>query len=187
MKACDIKKNSIVDINGTPHVVESIQVQTPSARGGATLYKIRFRNVQTKQKVDQTLKGDDQLKEAVFDTKEVQYLYKNGDICTFMDLDDYSQFDLTLADIEDSVSYLVEDMEGIRALVSEGRVLCINLPDVVEMDIAECDPSMKGASATARTKPATMSTGLIVQVPEYLAPGETIRIDTRNGAYLSRA
>lgn len=187
IKASDLNKNSIININDIPHAVDSISVQTPSARGGATLYKVRFRNVQTKQKVDQTLKGDDALQEANFETREVQYLYQSGDRYAFMDLTDYSQFELVKEDIEDALPYLVDDMEGITALMSDGKVLGIRMPDVVELKVAECDPSIKGASATSRTKPATLSTGLIVQVPEYVSPDEVLRIDTRSGDFLSRA
>jgi len=186
MKASDLAKTSIVDIGGIPHRVESIQVQTPSARGGSSLYKVRFRNVQSGQKVDQTLRGDDTLQEAHFETRDVQYLFKNGDQYTFMDLTTYEQFELNEKDIENAVPYLLEDMEDIRALVSEERILGIVMPDTVELKIVECDPSMKGASATARTKPATLQTGLIVQVPEYIAPEETIRVDTRTNAFLNR-
>jgi len=187
IKACNLKKSSIIDIDGTPHATEHIQVQTPSARGGATLYKVRFRNVQTHQKVDKTFRGDDAMKEADFETREVQYLYKKADRHTFMDLEDYSQFELTTDDIEAAVPYLVDDMEGITALLSDERVLGIRLPDVVVLDIAECDPSIKGASATARTKPATMVTGLVVQVPEYISQDDVIRVDTRTNEFLSRA
>lgn len=187
IKACNLSKSSIVELDGVPHMTEHIQVQTPSARGSATLYKVRFRNVRTRQKADRTLRGDDTLKPADFETREVQYLYKNGDRYTFMDLNDYSQFELTEEDIAEEKACLVEDMEGITALISEGRVLGIRLPDVVELEVKACDPSMKGASATARTKPATMSTGLIVQVPEYIAPGEILRVDTRSNTFISRA
>lgn len=186
IKASDLDKSSVVEIDGLPHKVESITVQSPSARGGTSLYKIRFRNVKTRQKVDQSLKGDDQLKEAEFETREVQYLYSSGDQYTFMDLEDYEQFDLPESELEDCIPFMVEDMEGIRMLVSDGSVLTVLMPDTVELQITECDPSIKGASATARTKPATLSTGLVVQVPEYIAPGERIRVDTRNRTFLAR-
>lgn len=187
MKACDLKKQSIVLINNDPHSIEQIQVQTPSARGGATLYKVRFRNVRTRSKVDQTLKGDDQLQEASFDSREVQYLYENGGRYAFMDLESYDQFELMAEELEEALPYLIDDLEGIKALVSEDKVLCIRMPDVVELPITECDPSIKGASATSRTKPAVCSTGLTVQVPEYIGPDEIIRVDTRTGEFLSRA
>jgi elongation factor P len=104
-----------------------------------------------------------------------------------MDLENYEQFELFQEDIEDILPFLVEDMEGISALTSDGKVLTLRMPDTVELEIVECAPSMKGASATARTKPATLTTGLIVQVPEYIEHGETIKVDTRERKYLSRA
>lgn len=187
IKAADLKKSSVVEIDGVPHTIENIQVSTPTARGGNTIYRVRFRNVATKAKVDKSYKGGDALQEATYETAEVQYLYKDGDRHAFMDLESYEQFELIEEDIEDALSFLVEDMEGITALTSDGKVLGIRLPPVLELEIVECPPSMKGASATSRTKPATLSTGLIVQVPEYIAPGDIIKVDTEEKRYLSRA
>jgi elongation factor P len=187
IKACDLKKSSVIDIDGTPHIIQKISSQSPTARGGTTIYKVRFRNVSTKQKVDQTYRSDDALKEASFDTNEVQYLYKDGDRYNFMDLESYDQFELFTDDIEECLPFLVEDMEGIIALVSEGRILTLRMPDTIELEIVECPPAMKGASATSRTKPGTLTTGLIVQVPEYIEPGEVIKIDTKERKFLSRA
>jgi len=187
MKASGLKNGSIVDIDGAPHVVEQLTVQTPSARGGASFYKIRFRNVTTKQKVDRSFKGDDVLNEIQFEKREVQFSYQDGDRYVFMDLADYSEIALSETDIPEEKPYITEDLEGIQALVSDGRILGIQLPSAVDLKIAECEPSMRGASAQARTKPAIMQTGLVVQVPEYLAPGEVIRVDTRNGEFLGRA
>ena len=187
IKACDLKKSSVIDIDGTPHVIENITQQSPTARGGTTIYKVRFRNVSTKQKVDQTYRGDDALQEAHFDTKEVQYLYLDGDRYTFMDLENYEQFELFKEDIEECLPFLLEDMEGIIAFISDGKVLTLRMPDTIELAIVECPPAMKGASATSRTKPATLTTGLIVQVPEYIESGETVKVDTKERKFLSRA
>ncbi len=187
MKASELSKNHIVAIHGQPHAVVTINIHTPTARGGGSIYKVRFRNVATGQKVDQTFRSEDVLDEVDFSKRQVQYLYKNADSYTFMDLEDYSQFDMKEADIEDIIPYLLEDMEGILALISEGRILGLAVPDQMEMEIVQTDPSIKGASATARTKPATLSTGLIVQVPEYISQGESIRIDTRTNSFVSRA
>lgn len=187
IKACDLKKSSVIDIDGVPHCIENITQSAPTARGGTTLYKVRFRNVSTKQKVDKTFKGDDALQEAYYESKEVQYLYQDGDRYTFMDLETYEQFELVKEDVENVLPYLVEDMEGITALISNGQVLTLRVPDTIELEIVDCSPSIKGASATARTKPATLSTGLIVQVPEYIANGDVIKIDTRENKFLSRA
>ena len=187
IKAADLKKSSVIDIDGVPHTVDNITQSAPTARGGNTIYRVRFRNVTTKAKVDKSYKGGDALQEAYFDKREVQYLYKEGDRYTFMDLETYDQFELFEADIEASLPFLIDDMEGIIALISDGQVLTICMPPTIEMEVIECPPSMKGASATSRTKPATLPTGLVVQVPEYIAPGEIIKVDTEEKKFLSRA
>lgn len=187
IKACELTRSSVVEIDGVPHRVETITVQSPSARGGATLYKVRFRNIKTRNKVDMSLKGEDPFREADFETREVQFLFRDLSTFTFMDVEDFSQFELQEADVAEVANYLVENMEGIKALVTDGKVLCLNLPDTVALEIVECDPSIRGASATARTKPAKLSTGLIVQVPEYISQGEIIRVDTRTDSFIARA
>ena len=187
IKACDLKKSSVIDIDGMPHCIENITQSAPTARGGTTIYRVRFRNVSTKQKVDKSYKGDDMLQEAFYDTKEVQYLYQDSGRYTFMDLESFEQFELMKEDVEDVLPYLVEDMEGITALISNEQVLSLRVPDTIELQIVDCSPSIKGASATARTKPATLTTGLIVQVPEYIANGDVIKVDTRENKFLSRA
>ncbi len=187
IKACDLKKTSVIDFDGTPHSIESISQQAPTARGGNTLYKVRFRNISNGQKVDKTFRGDDALQETYYETRQVQYLYQDGDRYAFMDLESYEQFELTADDVSDCLPFMVEEMEGIVALVSNDKVLTLRMPDTVVLEIVECAPSVAGASVTARTKPATLSTGLVVQIPEYIEQGETIRVDTRERKYLSRA
>ena len=187
IKASDLKTGTIVDIQGDPHILAHLQIQSPSARGGASLYKCRFRNLRTRQKVDQTLKGEDSFKEVDFEKREVQFLYREQDSYAFMDLEDYNQFSLFENELNDVGQYLVEDMEGIIALVVDGKPVAVEMPAVVDLKIQECGPSIKGASATSRTKPATLETGLIVQVPEYMSQDETIRVDTRTAKYVSRA
>ena len=183
----DFKRGDIVKIDGEPHVIESIFVQTPGARGTGTLYKVRLRSLATKRKIDRVFRGDDVVEEADFERRPVQVLFGDADSFTFMDLQDYSQFSLNKGDLEDEWSYLTEGLEGIVSLVSEGSVIGIELPLQVTLEIVETRPSVKGGSVTARTKPATLSTGLVVQVPEYMAAGELIRIDTRTGEYASKA
>lgn len=187
IKASELERGSIVELAGAAHIVEELQVQTPSARGSSSLYKVRFRNLATKQKTDRTFKGDDALPDVDFERREIQFLYSTQDRYTFMDLEDFSQFDLPRDDIEQELPFLVDGMEGINALVANGRVIGIELPPVVELPVVECDPPMKGASVTGRTKPAQLSTGHVVQVPEYLERGVVLRIDTRTGRFLSRA
>ena len=186
-KACDLKRGSLVGIRGLPHVLENLSVSTPSARGAASVYHFRFRNLVTKAKQDISCKGDEPFEDIDFERRAVQYLYKEADLHTFMDTEDFSQFTIQQDAIEEQLNYLVEDMEGIFALISDGKVLTVEVPQKVVLKIASCDPVMKGATVTARTKPATCQTGLVVQVPEYMESGETIIVDTATGTYLSRA
>ena len=186
-RASDLKKGDVVKIEGDAHIVETIKVQSPSARGAVTLYKIRFRNLKSKRKIDQALHGDDVLAEADFERRPVQYLYGDASSITFMDLQDFSQFALTKDEIEEEWPYLTEGLEGLVSISSEGRVLGLEIPTFISLAIVETQPSVKGGSVTARTKPATLSTGLVVQVPEYMSTGEIIRVDTRTGEYMSKA
>jgi elongation factor P len=186
-RASDLKKGDVVKIDGEPAIVETITVQTPSARGAVTFYKIRFRNLQTKRKTDQAFRGDDVLPEADFTRRPVQILFGDAASFTFMDLQDYSQFSLAKDDIAEEWPYLAEGLEGLLAMMSGDRVLGLELPTMVTLTIADTRPSMKGGSVTARTKPATLANGLVVQVPEYLSNGEAIRVDTRTGDYAGKA
>ncbi len=186
-KACDLKKGSLVGIRGLPHVLENLSITTPSARGAASIYHFRFRNLITKAKQDISCKGEEPFDDIDFERRPVQYLYREDDLYTFMDTEDFSQFTLPASAIEEQLDYLVEDMEGIAALISDGKILTIEVPHKVVLTIESCDPAMKGASVTARTKPAKCQTGLVVQVPEYLEAGEAIIVDTTTGTYLSRA
>ena len=186
-KACELKLGSLVRIGGAAHVVEDLRVSTPSARGASSLYRFRFRNILSKNKLDQTCKGDDKFDEIDFEKRPVQFLYAKQDRYTFMDLEDFSQFELPRDALEDQVGFLVENMEDLQALVIDGQPAAIELPQSVTLAVAACDPSLRGQTVTSRTKPATLSTGLVVQVPEYITPGEVIRVDTRTREFGGRA
>jgi len=186
-KASELKRGVIVEINGVPHAVKQLEVKSPSSRGASTLYKVRFTNLKTGQKLDDSFKGDDFLKEADCQRVQVQYSYLDGDTYMFMDTEDYTQYGLNREDIEDQVGYISEGLEGITALLVDGQILGIELPQSVNLTIVETAPGIKGATATGRTKPAILSTGLEVQVPEYLDPGEEIRINTVTGKFMSKA
>lgn len=186
-KASDLKRGMIVEIDGDPHAVKKVESKSPSSRGAATLYKVRFTNLKTGQKLDESLKGDDLLKDADCMRTKVQYSYQDGDLYTFMNMEDYSQYSLNSDDLEGQLGYLTEGLDGITALLMDGEIIGIELPQSVSMTIAETSPGIKGATATGRTKPATMTTGLEVQVPEYLENGEVIKVNTSNGKFISRA
>ena len=187
MLAKEIKNGTIVVYNAAPCIIESITVQSPSARGAATLYKFRARNLVTKQKVDIVLKGAESLDEADFRRRPVKFMYADSAQIHFLDQEDFNQYSLTLESVEQERLYLTEDLEGIQALIYNDECVGIQMPVAVVLKVTQCDPAIKAASATARTKPATLQTGLVVQVPEYLSQGELVKIDTRNGEFLSRA
>ena len=188
IKACELSRNGIVSIGGAPYIVEELKVSTPSARGAASIFRFRFRNLITKAKLDQACHGDDKFDELDFEKRQVQFLYREQDgAYAFMDTEDYSQFSLTADELGDQVYYLVEDMEDIKALIVNGSPVAIELPPNVFLKIAECEPTMKGQTVTARTKTAKLETGLAIQVPEYMTAGETVKVDTRTGEFLGRA
>ncbi len=187
LRASDLKTGMVIDINGIPHVVKQLEVKSPSARGAATLYKIRYTNMATGQKLDESYKGDDMLKEAECERVPVTYSYQEGENWIFMNSEDYSQYEIADADLEDMKGFITEGLEGMQALVMDGKVLTILLPPHVELVIVDTPPSMKGASATSRTKPATLSTGIEVQVPEYIEQGQKVKVSTTTGKYMSRA
>ncbi len=186
-KASDLKRGMIVEINGLPHAVKKLEAKSPSSRGAATLYKVRFNNLQSGQKLDESYKGDDFLKEADCVRRQVQYSYLDGDFYTFMDREDFSQYSLSGDALEAQAGYLTEGLEGITALLMEGEILGIELPQSVSLTIVETAPAIKGATATGRTKPAQLATGLEIQVPEYLSIGEVVKVHTATGKFISRA
>ncbi|MCB1671385.1 MAG: elongation factor P-like protein YeiP [Gammaproteobacteria bacterium] len=187
LKASELKRGMVIDFDGVPHIVRQLESKSPSSRGAATLYKVRFNNLQTGQKLDSSFKGDDVLKEADCVRVKVQYSYQDGDTYFFMDTEDYTQYSLNADELAGQLDYLAEQQDDIIALVMEGNLLGVELPQSVSLPIVDTPPAVTGSSATNRTKTATLSTGLEVQVPEYLEPGEVIRVNTLTGKFISRA
>ncbi|MDR2344855.1 MAG: elongation factor P-like protein YeiP [Planctomycetaceae bacterium] len=187
MIAKEIKRGEVVVYNESPCIIENVNVQSPSARGAATLYKFRARNLVTKQKVDFSLKGTESLNSADFRKREVKYLYSDAEECVFMDNEDYNQYNLKKEDITDELRFITEELEGIRALIYNDECVAIEIPVAVSLKVTKCDPAVRGNSATSRSKSAMLETGLEIQVPEYLEEGELVRIDTRTAEFLGRA
>jgi elongation factor P len=187
MLAKDIKPGAVVVYNDAPCMISSMSVQSPSARGAATLYKFRARILVAKTKVDITLKGTDTLPEADFQRRNVKFMYAEPTQVHFLDQADYNQYSLDTEIVEDERPYMTEELEGMIAMIYNDECVGIMMPTTVALKVIECDPAVKGDSATKRTKAAKLETGLIVQVPEYLTQGETIKVDTRTGEFLSRA
>ncbi len=186
-KASELKKGSVIEYEGEVYITRHIAIRNPSARGASTLYKVRFSNVRSGQKLELTLKSDELLNDGDLSKHSVEFSYREGDMITFMDTGDYSQYTLNTDALEDQLGYITEDMQGMIALLVDGQIVGIEIPQTVVLEIAETSPAIKGASATARTKPATLSTGLEIQVPEYLETGERIKVNSSNAKFLSRA
>jgi elongation factor P len=186
MLAKDIKNGMVVNYGDAPCMIESISVQSPSARGAATIYKYRARNLVTKAKIDIVLRGGESLDEANFERRPIKFMYADASHMHFLDTQDYNQYSLSLAEVEYEAKFLTAELEGVQALIYNDECVGLQLPVVVELKVTQCDPGVRGNSATGRTKPATLETGLVVHVPEYLGQGEMVKVDTRSGEFLSR-
>src|SRR3970282_958104 len=162
MLAKEIKPGTVVNHNDAPHMIESVTVQSPSARGSATLYKFRARNLVTKQKTDITLKGTDGLDDADFRRREVTFMYADNDSAYFLDSGGYKQYPFPRDEVANELQYITEALQGMLVLIYNGQCVGIQLPTAVDLKITECDPAVKGNSGTSRTKPGTLDTGLIV-------------------------
>lgn len=186
-KANELKQGVAIEINGEPYVVKKIDVRNPTSRGATTLYKVRFTHMKTRQKLDETYKSDDILKAADCSRVTVQFSYQDGDTYYFMDTETYEQYSLSAEDLEGQTEYLTDGLEGILLLLMDDVALGIQLPTTIVLQIIDTPPAMKGASATNRTKPAKLNTGLEVQVPEYIENGEMIKVNSETGKFSSRA
>lgn len=187
-KANEIKKGMVVSFNGKLLMVKDIDVQSPSARGAATLYKMRFTDVLNGLKVEERFKGDEIIDTVQLSRRPVTFSYIDGDEYVFMDDEDYTPYHFKQEQIADELLFIPEGgIPGMQVLTLEGRVLALELPQTVDMEIVDTSPGIKGASASARSKPAGMSTGLVIQVPEYLSNGDRIRIHVPERRYMGRA
>ena len=186
-KASDIKKNSAIEYNGKTYIVRGIERSVPQGRAGGSLYRMRMYDVVSGGKIDETFKDSDMLNIADLIRKPVMLSYKDGDEYVFMDTEDYTPYHLNKESIADEMLFINDTTEGVLVLIVNDVAVALDLPSNVDLEVMECDPSIKGGSATARTKPALLSTGLSVQVPEYIATGDIIKVSIEERKYLRRA
>ena len=186
-KANELKRGIAIEYNGKLLLVKFVDVCSPSARGAATLYKTRFAEIGSGSKVEHTFKGDDMLTGVDLNRRDVTFSYLDGDDYVFMDNEDYSQHLFRIEDIEDELLFINEDTKGLVVLEVDDKAIALELPKLVEMTIVETDPSIKGASAASRTKPARFESGLTIQVPEHIANGEKVKISTSDRVFMGRA
>ena len=185
-KASEIKKNAAIEYNGRVVIVKDIERSVPQGRAGGSLYRMRMYDVVTGGKVDETFKDSEMLTMADLIRRPAMFSYVDGDEYVFMDNEDYTPYNLNKDSIEDEVLFINEETQGIYIVVVDGAAVGLELPPSVDLVIEQTDPSIKGASATSRTKPATLTTGLTVQVPEHISTGDKIKINTEERKFMGR-
>ena len=186
-RAGEIRKGSAVEYDGKVYLIRDIERSVPQGRAGGSLYRMRMYDVVTNAKLDETFKDSDMLNFADLTRRPVTFSYADGDEYVFMDTEDYTQYSLNGAPIADELMFISEDTQGLQVVLVAEKPVTIDLPSTVELEITETDPSVKGGSATARTKPATLSTGLVVQVPEHISSGDRIVVNVDERKFLRRA
>lgn len=186
-KASEIKKNSAIEFNGKVLFVKDIERSVPQGRAGGSLYRMRMYDVVTGSKVDETFKDSDILNFADLTRQPSMLSYIDGDEYVFMDNEDYTPYHLNKDTIADELLFINEATTGIYVILVDGSPVALDLPTSVELEVMETDPALKGGSATARTKPAQLSTGLTVQVPEHIATGDVIKVNVEEKKFMGRA
>lgn len=167
-------------------VVQLLEFQHVKPGKGAAFVRCKLRNVKTGSAVEKTFRPGEKFPKAHIERREMQYLYKEGDQWVFMDTETYEQISLTENLLEDAPKYLKEN-ETTGILFYQGQVIGLDLPKQVELEVVATEPGIKGDTASGGSKPATLETGLVVQVPFFINEGDVLIIDTRSGDYVSRA
>ena len=181
----DLRKGLAIELDGQPHVV--VDYERSKMQQRAPTMRIRFRSLRTGRLVDRSFSGYDvRLTTAEVERRTAQYIYRDDDLYYFMDTESFEQFPLGGAEMGNGTDYLVEQTE-VELILHEGTPIAIELPITVDLRIAETGPAFKGDTAQGGTKPATLETGLSINVPLFVSEGETVKVDTRTGEYLSRA
>ena len=186
-KASEIKKNTAIDYNGKAYFVRDIERSVPQGRAGGSLYRMRMYDVVSGHKIDETFKDSDMLNLADLTRRPVMFSYIDGDEYVFLDSETFTPYNFNKETIEEEIQFINESTEGVQVILINDLPAALDMPTTVDLEVTETDPSIKGASATSRTKPAILSTGVTVQVPEYIATGEKIKINIEEKRFMSRA
>ena len=186
-KASEIKKNTAVNYDGKTCIISDIERSVPQGRAGGSIYRMRMYDVVSGSKIDETFKDSDMLTLADLVRKPAMFSYIDGNEYVFMDTADYTPYNLNSESIADDIPFITESTEGIHVILVNDMPVALDLPAHVDLDVVETDPSIKGGSATSRTKPAILSTGLTVQVPEYISTGDKVRVNVEERRFVSRA
>jgi elongation factor P len=179
----DLKNGMVLNIDGQLWSVVEFQHVKPGK--GPAFVRTKLRNVESGKNVDKTFNAGTKVETANVDRRTMQYLYNDGSHYVFMDTGTYEQTEVSPEIVGDAKNFLLENQEAIVA-TNDGRVLFIELPASVELEITFTEPGLAGDSATGRTKPATLETGHEIQVPLFINQGEKVKVDTRDSSYLGR-
>lgn len=183
----EFKRGVCIVYREAPMMIVDVTFASPTARGATTIVKTKLRNLLTGQLYTESIRSGEKFAEVDLERRPCSFLYGDGTRWYFMDQQSFEQFDLDAETLGDAVYYLVDGVEGVSCVVIDGRIVSIQLPTAVSLRVVETDPAIKGATVTAVMKPAKTETGLVVQVPPYLGPGEVIRVDTRDARFIERA
>ncbi len=184
IQATRMRKGTIVKIVDDLFRVLDLQHVTPGNLRG--FVRVKFRNIRSGTLSDQKLRSEDFVERATLDEREMQYMYNDGDSYYFMDTESYDQVHISSEALGESVNYLIPEMI-IRVEFYGSEPVGIELPQTVDLLVQDTPPAIKGATASAQLKPATLETGLVVQVPPFVSTGDRIRVNTETGEYQSRA
>jgi elongation factor P len=182
--ATQMRPGMIIKHNNELHTVFAVEHRTPGNL--RAFIQAKLRNLRTGAMFEHRFRSPDAIDRVVVDDVPMDFLYSDGDDYYFMNTENYEQIHLKRDTLGDAVDYLISNLQ-IRVSFYDGKAVGVELPQVVEMTIVETEPGLKSATASSVTKPATMETGLIVYVPPFINQGDKIRVDTAEGAYMSRA
>jgi elongation factor P len=180
----DFRTGLTIEVEGDVWTVVDFQHVKPGK--GSAFVRCKLKNLRTGGVVERTFRAGEKLPRAHLERREMQYLYREGDSFVLMDNETYEQTSLSGEQLGDNVKYLKENM-NLYLLTHAGNLIGVELPNTVELEVVATDPGLRGDTATGGTKPATLETGLIIQVPLFIDAGTVIKVDTRSGEYLVRA
>ncbi|HEX7338905.1 MAG TPA: elongation factor P-like protein YeiP [Rhodanobacteraceae bacterium] len=189
MKASDAKKGNVIEHDGTAYQIRDIERSAPTARGGNVTFRFTLYSVPGNRKFDLSLRADDSMNEIELTRRQANFSYKEGDNYVFMDAEDYTQFILSPEQVGDNAGYVVEAEEDGAYYVQliDDAPVGLQVPASVKLTVEDTAPTLKGASATKRGKPAKLDTGIEIQVPDYIENGEKVWVNTVTGEFAGRA
>ena len=187
MKAYDIKRGNVVEHDGRVWQVRDIERSAPQGRGGNVTFRFIMYSVPGGQKLDLSLRAEDELRETEVTRRAVTFSYKDGDAFVFMDSEDFTQYTLDANVVGDAAGYIADGIEGCYVQIIDEMPVAVQLPPTVALEVVDTAPELKGATATKRPKPAKLSTGIEIKVPEYITTGEKVNVNTLTGEFAGRA